>query len=116
MDTRSNGFDFLHFVIRSCLPKISHRLEADRYVFERPLDDILDGWVPVPGETLPFMRVLLGDGYQMLPAFLANASVVGEKGYYQWGIETASIWIAAFCHVITVTKRGANSCHPSKDL
>jgi hypothetical protein len=45
----SNMHFFMHFVVRSCLPKISHRL-GYMSVSKHPLDDILDGWMPTPEE------------------------------------------------------------------
>ena len=35
LDPGSNMFDFMIFVVRSCLPNITHRLGADQYAFKR---------------------------------------------------------------------------------
>ena len=98
------------FVIRSCLPKITHRLRADRYTFRRSLDDILDGWLPGPNDTLAPKKVRVGVPYLILRRHLASARVVGEEDRYEWNIHTASLWITTLCHVIKETKRLASNC------
>ncbi len=98
------------FVIRSCLPKITHRLRADLYAFGRPLDDILDGWLPGPNDTLAPKQVHMGNPYGLLRPHLAGARVVGEENRYEWNINTAPLWVTALCHMIKETKRLASNC------
>ncbi len=64
LDLKSNIPHFVIFVTRSCLPQITLRLNADLYIFRWPLDDILDGWLPGPRDTLAPKQVRLG--YWML--------------------------------------------------
>jgi hypothetical protein len=68
------------FVVRSCLPKITHRLGADMFILKRPLDDILGGWEPLPGDTLSPKRVTVMDAF--IPR-LPNLPIisVGENQY-----------------------------------
>jgi hypothetical protein len=108
LDVKSNGFDFMSFVIRSCLPKIQHRLGADVFVFQCPLDDILDGWVPEPGETLAPKQVLLGPAYDILREYLAS---LVERDRCEWNIKTAPMWITTLCRVIKRTKQLASECY-----
>src|SRR5258708_16347802 len=98
------------FVICSCLPKITHRLRADLYAFGCPLDDILDGWLPGPNDTVTPKQVHVGDPYAKLRPHLASARVVGSEDRYEWNIDTASLWITALCHFIRETKRLASNC------
>ncbi len=103
-------------VIRSCLPKITHRLKADRYTFRRPLDEILDGWLPGPDDCLAPKQVYVGNAYTVLQRRLANARVVGSEDRYEWSIDTASLWIATLCHLIKEAKRLASNCRPNKNI
>jgi len=74
------------------------------------LDDILDGWLPEPDDTLIPKQVRLGTTYEMLHCHLASARVAGQEDRYEWSINTASSWITALCHVIKETKRLASNC------
>ena len=67
------------FVIRSCLPKIRHHLRADLYAFGRPLDEILDGWLPGLNDTLIPKQAHVGNAYATLRPHLASTRVVGSE-------------------------------------
>jgi hypothetical protein len=111
-----NGFLFVVFVFRSCLPKITHRLGADLYVFNRPVDEILAGWSPAQGiDVLTPKRVHLGVDRPSLRPLLADALVAGTEDQYERSISTASVWIATLCHVIKEAKDSARKCrHPDR--
>ena len=99
------------FVVRSCLPKITQCLGADLCSFRRPLEVILDGWLPVPGDVLAPKQVRVKKSYgKSLLLHLAVAKVDGEEDRYEWSIDTASIWISALCHVIKDAKLSASKC------
>jgi hypothetical protein len=84
LDVKSNASHFIILVLRSCLPKITHPLQADLYVFKRPLYDILDGWSPGPGDTLAPERVRVKESRRFLQPYLASALVVGEEDRFEW--------------------------------
>ncbi|KAF9508254.1 hypothetical protein BS47DRAFT_1350567 [Hydnum rufescens UP504] len=100
-----NGLRFGMFIFRSCLPEITHRLAGDVYVFDRPVEDILNGWSPTePNDVLTPKRVHLKSDYPILRSLLANILVAGTDNQYEWSIGTASVWIAALCRVIKEPK------------
>jgi hypothetical protein len=116
LNIHDNGVLFVTFVIRSCLPKITHRLGADHYTFNRPVEDILNGWSPTdPNDALTPKRVDLKSNFPILRPLLANVLVAGTEDEYEWSISTASVWIAALCHVIKEAKDSARKCrHPDR--
>ena len=112
--TVSKGILFTNFVIRSCLPKITHRLGANLYVFMRSLEDNMDGWSPGLNDTQVSKQVRAGKSYTNLLAHLASARVVGEEDQYDWNLNTTCIWITALCHVIRDAKQFASSCRVNR--
>jgi hypothetical protein len=102
---------FLKFVVRSCLPKITHRLAADRYVFKRPLEDILEGWTPGSRDTFASKQVFVKKIHRILLPHLASCSIAGQEDQYQWNTTTASTWLTALGELIKKTKCLANDCH-----
>jgi len=79
-------------------------------MFKQPLNDILNGWVPEPGDILAPKQVpILSTGYWMVQIHLA-ATWVGEEGLYQWNVNTASVWMTILCYVIKEAKQLAHIC------
>jgi hypothetical protein len=111
-----NGSLFVVFVFRSCLPEITHRLGADLYAFNHPVEEILNGWSPIePIDVLTPKRVHLKSDYPILRPLLANVLVAGTDNQYEWSIGTAPVWIAALCRVIKEAKDSARKCrHPDR--
>jgi hypothetical protein len=78
------------------VPDIMHHLGADHYAFDRPVEDILNGWSPTePNDVLTPKRVHLVSGSPVLRPLLANVWVAGTDNQYEWSINTAPVWIAA---------------------
>ena len=102
-------FLFMTFIVSSCLPEITHRLRADLFVFNHPLNDILDEWSPKPEDHLNPTRVRIHEVH-ILRQHLPKALVPGKKDIYEWSITTASMWVSALCHLIKEAKRSADGC------
>jgi len=79
-------------------------------MFKQPLNDILNCWVPEPGDILAPKQVpILSTGYWMVQIHLA-ATWVSEEGLYQWNVNTASAWMTTLCYVIKEAKQLACIC------
>ncbi|KAF9517751.1 hypothetical protein BS47DRAFT_438953 [Hydnum rufescens UP504] len=105
---------FTAFIVRSCLLRITHRLHADLYAFKHPLDEILDGWIPHPGEFLPSKQVHVSLDSDSRTA-LASILVVGKEHTYEWNINSAPIWVSFLCRLIRNAKRFAGDCYGRND-
>ncbi|KAF9507363.1 hypothetical protein BS47DRAFT_1398707 [Hydnum rufescens UP504] len=103
----TNFRPFRQFVLRSCLAKIAHRLDADQYQFRRPLEEILGDWRLLPGETFEPKQVLVPEPHRQS---LLNrpASMIGN--YCQWTPETAPQWIHLHRLYLVLAKTSVRNC------